>query len=90
MVGFACMSLIRTVGDMGDKAFGILEPATWHTLVNYTKTIAALCLAVAMAPVGLGTSVKGLVDIGVKPLLVGLISALLVGGISITVIFLLY
>jgi uncharacterized integral membrane protein (TIGR00698 family) len=90
VIGFACMSLIRTVGDAGELAFGFLQPETWQAIVTNTKEVAEMCLAVAMAAVGLGTSIKGLVDIGLKPLAVGLFSALLVGGVSIALISLLY
>jgi uncharacterized integral membrane protein (TIGR00698 family) len=90
VVGFACMSLLRTVGDAGELAFGFLQPETWQAIVTNTKEVAEMCLAVAMAAVGLGTSIKGLVDIGLKPLAVGLFSALLVGGVSIALISLLY
>jgi len=90
VIGFACMSLLRTVGDMGDAAFGVIDPATWKAIVGYTKQAAEICLAIAMAAVGLGTSIRGLVSIGLKPLGVGLFSALLVGGVSATLIILLY
>lgn len=88
VVGFACMSLIRTVGDMGDLAFGFISPEHWNAIVKHTKEIAEICLAVAMAAVGLGTSIKGLRDIGMKPLAMGLFSALLVGGVSVALIML--
>jgi uncharacterized integral membrane protein (TIGR00698 family) len=90
VVGFAGMSLLRTVGDQGDLAFGILQPEQWQALVSYTKKIAEACLAIAMASVGLGTSIKALKSIGMKPLVVGLFSALLVGGVSASLITLLY
>lgn len=90
VIGFACMSLIRTVGDTGDLAFGVLEPETWKAIVSNTKKAAEICLAVAMASVGLGTSIKGLRVIGLKPLGVGLFSAVLVGAVSISLIQLLY
>lgn len=90
VVGFACMSLIRTIGDMGDTAFGILPRAEWATIVGYVKETAEICLAVAMAAVGLGTSIRGLVTIGLRPLAMGLVAALLVGGVSISLITLLY
>ncbi len=90
VIGFACMSLIRTVGDMGERPFGMLEPATWKTIVSTIKQAAEICLAVAMASVGLGTSIKGLKEIGLKPLGVGLFSAVLVGVVSITLIKVLY
>ena len=90
IVGFACMSLVRTIGDMNEQAFGFLEPEQWKAFVTYTKKTAEICLAIAMAAVGLGTSIKELKSIGMKPLAVGLFSALLVGGVSATLITLLY
>ena len=90
VVGFACMSLIRTFGDQGELAFGILHPEQWLAIVAYTKKAAEICLAIAMASVGLGTSIKALKSIGVKPLAVGMFSAILVGGVSASLITLLY
>ncbi len=90
VVGFACMSLLRTIGDMGEPALGFLQPEQWHSFVTYTKKTAEIFLAVAMASVGLGTSIKGLRKIGMKPLAVGLFSALLVGGVSAALIGILY
>ncbi len=90
VVGFALMSLVRTVGDMGDTAFGIIQAEQWHNIIDTVKTIAGWCLAIAMAAVGLGTSIKSLLHIGLKPLGVGLFSALLVGLVSLSLISLLY
>ena len=90
VVGFACMSLLRTVGDMGDLAFGFLPPEQWKEIVGLVKEFAEICLAIAMAAVGLGTSIKGLASIGLKPLAMGLVAALLVGGVSATMVTLLY
>jgi len=90
IVGFAAMSLLRTVGDLGDRAFGVFEPAQWKAIVGFVKQIATYCLAIAMAAVGLGTSIKGLRAIGLKPLAVGLFSALLVGLVSFTLVSVLY
>ena len=73
-----------------DQPFGVLDPETWKAIVSHTKEFAEICLAVAMAAVGLGTSIKGLKDIGLKPLGVGLFSALLVGVVSISLISILY
>ena len=90
IVGFALMSLVRTVGDMGDSAFGFLSVDRWHDTVAIVKKIAEWCLAAAMAAVGLGTSIKGLIHIGLKPLCVGLFSAALVGLVSFSLISVLY
>jgi len=90
VVGFACMSLLRTVGDSGELAFGFVQAETWDVFVGKTKKLAEICLAIAMAAVGLGTSIKGLKSIGLKPLGIGLFSAVLVGAVSISLITLLY
>lgn len=86
VVGFAVMSMIRTVGDLGELAFGILQPETWQAIVGYTRELAEILLAVAMAAVGLGTSIRGLMEIGMKPLAIGLFSAVLVGGVSMLLV----
>jgi uncharacterized integral membrane protein (TIGR00698 family) len=91
VVGFAAMSLLRTVGDLGgDRPLGVLDAEQWHTLIKVGKEGASYCLAIAMAGVGLGTSIKGLRAIGLKPLALGLVSALIVGLISATLITLIY
>ena len=90
VIGFACMSLIRTVGDMDEQAFGFIAPETWSEIVSRTKEAAEFCLGIAMASVGLGTSIRKLIHIGVKPLVVGMFAAVVVGGVSATLITLLY
>ncbi|HSQ69343.1 MAG TPA: putative sulfate exporter family transporter [Steroidobacteraceae bacterium] len=90
VLGFAAMSLLRTVGDLGDRPFGFLEPGQWQTFIKAGKEAAGYCLAIAMAGVGLGTSIKGLRSIGLKPLMLGLASALIVGIISVTLVTLFY
>ncbi len=88
VLGFAAMSLLRTVGDLGDAAFGILPRAAWESFLEAGGTLSTLCLGVAMAAVGLGTSLRGLRDIGLRPLLVGLASAALVGVMSWSLVLL--
>lgn len=94
VIGFALMSGIRTIGDLGvaetGSAFGLIPANSWTALVGATKQAAELCLGVAMAAVGLGTSLAGLKEIGFRPLGVGLFSALLVGGVSVAAILVLY
>jgi uncharacterized integral membrane protein (TIGR00698 family) len=90
VLGFAAMSALRTVGDLGATPFGFLDPAWWNTFIKVGKEAAGYCLAIAMAGVGLGTSITGLRSIGVKPLLLGLVSALTVGVISAALVTLFY
>jgi uncharacterized integral membrane protein (TIGR00698 family) len=90
IVGFAAMSALRTIGDIGERPFGLLDPAQWKSIVGIVKQVATYCLAIAMAAVGLGTSIHGLRRIGWKPLGVGLFSAVLVGLVSTVLIKALY
>jgi len=90
VVGFAAMSLLRTIGDLSERPFGLLDPDQWHAFINLAKVVVNYCLAIAMAGVGLGTSIKGLRSIGLKPLMLALVSALLVGLISVSLIKLFY
>ncbi len=91
VLAFAAMSLLRTVGDLGTtRPLGFLSPEQWHTFIKVGKEASSYCLAIAMAGVGLGTSIKGLRSIGFKPLALGLVSALTVGLISLALITLFY
>ena len=61
IVGFAAMSAMRTIGDMvvsGRSACSM--PGSGRASVAGVKQVATYCLAIAMAAVGLGTSIKGL------------------------------
>jgi len=80
--GFLAMSLLRTVGDLGEQPFGVLSPEVWTMLIGWATKAATLCLAVAMAAVGLGTSFTRLRGLGLRPLGVGLFAAAVVGGVS--------
>jgi uncharacterized integral membrane protein (TIGR00698 family) len=91
VVGFAVMSAIRSIGDLGgDRPFGLLDAAQWKRFLSLASTVVSYCLAIAMAGVGLGTSIKGLKSIGLKPLGLGLLSALIVGAISLALVKTLY
>ncbi len=82
IVGFALMSALRTIGDQGELAFGILQPAQWDQLVLLLRESAERCLLVAMAAVGLTSMFAGMRSIGLRPFALGLFAAVLVGGVS--------
>jgi uncharacterized integral membrane protein (TIGR00698 family) len=93
VIGFALMSLLRTLGDAAGPeqlVLGFLSHPQWQALVGYTKTVSEYSLAVAMAGVGLNTSFANLRSIGLKPLGVGLFSAIVVGIVSIAAVSLFY
>lgn len=86
VVGFVAMSVFRSVGDLGPQAFGVIPRETWTELIDATTAVSSFLLAVAMASVGLGTSFARLRGLGTRPLMVGLVAALLVGSVSYAMI----
>lgn len=86
IVGFALMSTVRTIGDIGDKPFGILDPAQWNAIVQLIRDAAERCLLVAMAAVGLTSMFAGIIKIGMRPFALGLFAAALIGGVSFALI----
>lgn len=86
ILGFIAMAIIRSIGDAQlahGLAFGIWDEAGWK---EFTKTIGetwgSRALGTAMAAVGLATSFSVFKGVGLKPFLVGLVGALLVGVIG--------
>jgi len=81
--GFVAMALLRTIGDIGDAPFaGLLSDAQWKSSIAFTTTLSSWCLTMAMASVGLGTNLKRLRSLGLKPLVAGLAAALIVGAVA--------
>ena len=86
IMGFLLMATVRTVGDLGDRPFGVLDPAVWDEVISIVQQIAELALLLAMAAVGLSTSLRRLRILGIRPLAVGMAAALCVGGVSTALI----
>jgi uncharacterized integral membrane protein (TIGR00698 family) len=88
--GFVAMALLRTLGDLGDAPFaGLLSDTQWKSSIAFTTTLSSWCLTMAMASVGLGTNLKRLRGLGLKPLAAGLAAALIVGAVAAGLIHLL-
>jgi uncharacterized integral membrane protein (TIGR00698 family) len=88
IVGFAAMSALRTLGDIGERPFGLLHSDDWHAIVTFLRSAAEHFLLVAMAAVGLTSMFAGLRQIGLRPFLLGLFAAALIGAVSLTLIVL--
>ncbi|MGI9201244.1 MAG: hypothetical protein ACR2QL_09305, partial [Woeseiaceae bacterium] len=80
------MSALRTIGDQGELAFGILQPEQWNHVVLLIRDLAERCLLIAMAAIGLTSMFSGMRNIGLRPFALGLFAALLVGGVSFALI----
>jgi len=93
IVGFLALAVVRSIGDAGinagSNAFGLWDGAAWKGIYSFVKTWAVNLLVVALAGVGLSTSFRTFKGLGVKPFVVGLGAALLVGVVSFVAISLL-
>jgi uncharacterized integral membrane protein (TIGR00698 family) len=86
ILGFLLMAVIRSIGDatlQGGLAFGLFDSLAWHELAGTIRSWAVNFLAVAMAGVGLGTSLKRMRGLGLKPFYVGFAAAIAVGMLSL-------
>jgi uncharacterized integral membrane protein (TIGR00698 family) len=88
--GFVAMALLRTLGDLGNAPFaGFVSHAQWESCIAFITALSSWCLTMAMASVGLGTNLKRLRGLGLKPIAAGLAAALIVGVIAAGLIHLL-
>ena len=90
VVGFVGMSVLRTTGDAMlhnfDSAYGLLDADQWKYATSLIGTTVGsrYLLGTAMAGVGLGTSAQALKGVGVKPFIVGMGGAAVVGSVGFT------
>ncbi|MCB1625682.1 MAG: putative sulfate exporter family transporter [Pseudomonadales bacterium] len=82
VAGFIGMCVVRTIGDLGDRPFGLLSTELWSSTLLFAQTLSEWCLIAAMAAVGLQTRLDSFAKLGFRPLLLGLIAASLVGVVS--------
>lgn len=93
VIGFIAMAIIRSIGDTGiengGQALALFSSGTWSDIIHYVKQWSGYILATAMAGVGLGTSLKTMKGLGIKPFYVGLVSATIVGVTSAVLVLIL-
>lgn len=86
VVAFVLLAAFRSVGDLGVKAFGFLSPATWESFLSLCRSCSLICLTLALAAIGVGTSFAQIRTLGWRPLLIGFWAALVVGLVSVGLI----
>lgn len=86
VVGFVAMAAVRSLGDVGERAFGLIERGSWEALLSNAMSVSAFGLVLAMAAVGLGTDLKDFRRLGFKPLIMGMAAALSVGVLALILI----
>ncbi len=86
VLGFVGMAVVRSIGDamLGDsgRALFLWDAASWSALTSFIGDTAGArwLLGTAMAAVGLNTSFRVFQGVGLKPFVVGMAGALVVGG----------
>lgn len=89
VLGFLAMALVRSIGDAGvgadgtGLALGLFSQEAWRGLLGIaSQTASVYLLGTAMAAVGLNSSATVLRELGGRPLVVGLLSAVTVGAVA--------
>jgi uncharacterized membrane protein YadS len=90
VLGFVALAAVRSLGDLGPRAFLVLDQDHWKHLLASADLASNWLLTTAMAGVGLGTGLAKLRLLGWRPLCVGLAAAALVGGVSFGLIHLVH
>ncbi|WP_245415756.1 YeiH family protein [Alteribacter populi] len=94
VLGFLFLSIVRSIGDVGVSnnglAFGVLHPEKWKsTWTNLSTVGSQYMLGIAMAGVGLSTSLGVFKGLGMKPFYIGMVAALAVSLVSLIMVYLL-
>lgn len=88
VLGFLAMAIVRSIGDAGiasgGLAWGRWDAAGWQAVAKTVgETWGSAALATAMAGVGLSTNLRAFRTMGLKPLYVGALSAILVAVLAL-------
>jgi uncharacterized integral membrane protein (TIGR00698 family) len=93
ILGFLFMAGIRSIGDAGIQgggiAMGLWNEDQWMGITKGIKEWSGYILATAMGGVGLGTSLRRMRGLGIRPFYIGLFAAILVGVVAAIMVFLL-
>jgi uncharacterized integral membrane protein (TIGR00698 family) len=90
VIGFLAMAIVRSLGDWtltsNGAAFGVWSAAQWASI---TKSLgdywaSQILLGTAMAAVGLNTNFAVFKGVGLKPFVVGMAGAFVVGAVGMT------
>ena len=86
VLGFIALIVLRNLGDVFFLQTNLAGKEMWIEFVNLIKSSAKIFLSMSMAAVGLSTNLKDLKSMGYKPFIVGFVSLLTVGIVSLTAI----
>jgi uncharacterized membrane protein YadS len=88
VLGFVAMTIVRTVGDRGgDHPFGFMQLGQWKAILGFCENFSTIAITIVMAAVGSQTDFKRFRRLGLRPLFVGFAAAVVVGLVSVTMVF---
>ena len=79
ILGFFLMSIIRTLGDLSFDSTSFINEENWKWITDQLTSISKFLLIIAMGSVGMTTDLNSLKNLGLKPFLVGILVATIVG-----------
>lgn len=92
VIWFVGFSILRWIGDVQlsnqNFALWIFNANNWELLIQSLLSVSKFLMLMALAGVGLNTQLKKLAGTGIKPLLIGFISASVIGLFSATFLLL--
>lgn len=80
---FIAMCALRSAVDFCEPSFGTLGKDIWTSIIGGAQRLSELCLTVSMAAVGLQARIGAFRQIGLRPLLLAMVTAAVVGGVSL-------
>jgi uncharacterized integral membrane protein (TIGR00698 family) len=83
ILGFFLMSIIRTLGDLSFSSTTFISESSWTEITNQLTSVSKFLLIIAMGSVGMTTDIKSIKGLGLKPFLVGILIATIVGACSL-------
>jgi len=85
VLGFILLSLLRTIGDYLFLDNDIID--YWKYSLVFFKEISIYCILFSMVAIGLQTNLKSMMNLGFKPLIIGLIASATVGAVSVIYLY---
>jgi uncharacterized integral membrane protein (TIGR00698 family) len=77
VVGFVVVATLRSIGLLD------MQLPTGGTIADLASTLAALCILVALAGVGLATDLRAMLGVGPRPFLLGAAMWVVIGGLGL-------
>jgi uncharacterized membrane protein YadS len=77
------MCALRSLGDFSTPAFGIVPASAWGSVIGGAQAVSEWCFMLAMAAVGFQTRLDAFGHLGLKPVLLAMLAAAVVGAASL-------